>query len=164
VARRGEHLSAERLAQTAVSVYAMARDYSPPGGELAIDRILYGYLEAEWGYVRRQHIVEVDGRRLRIDFWRGTRRPTAIELAVRKHGEGPSKLLAKANEPELRKLARLPRSQAHTRALLLMDLGDKAIDRRTLLRSYEATDSVVRGREIHLVYVRRAKAFVDSVG
>jgi hypothetical protein len=45
-----------------------------------------------------------------------------------------------------------------------MDLGDKAIDRRTLLRSYEATDSVVRGREIHLVYVRRAKAFVDSVG
>jgi hypothetical protein len=155
MARDPRHLSAARLADAAAEVCAMARRYSPVGGELHVDRILYGYLQAAYGYVRRQYAVEVDGQLMRIDFYRGTRQATAIELAVRRAGAGESALLPKANAPEIRKLRRLPPSRARTRVLLLMDFGAKQIAEPTLRSAYSDLARDPAERAIEVIYVRR---------
>jgi len=139
-------MNTETLIATGREVLHMASQYSTAraGAEMAIDRILYGYLQGTYGNVSRQHRVYIGSNKnpKRIDFRYGTSRPVVVELAVRPTNGG-QQLDASANRPELQKLCRIGQSKARLRALLLLDMSPFPLDKESLKQKY---DSIHAGR------------------
>lgn len=106
--------------------------------EREFDQIFYGYLKGCFASMRRQHPVRMYGSRRphRIDFRQGGTQPAVIELAVRP-AIGGSQLHGSSNQSELRKLARVKRSAAQTRFLLLVDLSSHPLSRAALKATYD---------------------------
>lgn len=129
-----------------------------PGGELAADRLLYGFFEAKFGNMSRQHQVTLG----RIDYRFGTTNPVVLEFALRSSGEPSSKLYESQNRSELRKLTRVRPQTARMRVLLLLDRARTSIPKSVLRMGYDQSNAG-RGRferhPVRILYVHRSLSY-----
>lgn len=132
---------------------------SAPKTERGLDPALFAFLQARFGGMTRQIHLRMKGYHLpqRIDFRHGSRHSVFIEFAVRPPSGGPQ-LSAKQNHHELRKLTRVPPSEASMRVLLLMDLAPSCIGEKTLRESYAALNAgpgKFNRSPVSIIYVHR---------
>ncbi len=137
-------------------------DYQrPPSSERTLDPVLYAFLHGKFPdrRISRQKHVRFPGARKPslIDYRVGGPNPTLVEFVVRPPNGG-SELYRGANKAELMKLSRIPAAQAKRGVLLLMDLREKPLPKRSLKASY-ARIHVGPGRiprhPVTIVYVHR---------
>ena len=131
------------------------------GNERKVDPILFGFLEAQFGGISRQHPVPMSGSThpKRIDYRRGGNNPVVIELAVQPRRR-TNTLYGSQNTSELRKLCRI--SSACLRVLLLLDLSDSATERAPLQATYSeqtAGRGNFRRHSVRVVYVHRQTSY-----
>ncbi len=129
--------------------------------ERTVDPILYGFLEAKFGRLSRQHHVPMWGSRhpKRIDYRQGGNNPVVIELAVRPRRR-TNTLCGSKNTSELRKLCRV--SSACLRVLLLLDLSDRATERTLLQATYNeqtAGPGNFQRHSVRVIYVHRQTSY-----
>jgi hypothetical protein len=154
-----------------VDIQSMGKDvlsmldnyYNPPQREMLLDAVFFAYLSARYTNVTRQHHIHLYGssKPQRIDFRLGGNNPVVIELALRSPSGGGA-LAGSQNISELRKLCRVRRSEARLRALLLLDLAERPLKRRTLIGTYEPLHAGAGKFERHpvrIIYVHRTETF-----
>ena len=125
--------------------------------EMRLDPVLYGFLEARFGKMSRQHKVRMHSKQKaqRIDFRYGGSNPVVIEFAVRT-SLSSNTLYGSQNSSELKKLTRIIPSQASLRILLLLDLASSPLAKPSLESTY---NRVTAGRgnfkrhSVRVVYV-----------
>ena len=148
------------------NIIRLLQDYAGSGEyrrEMLLDPVIYGYFEAAFGRMSRQHHVRLHSRPRpqRIDFRHGGSNPVVFEFAVRPPGGG-GHLYGSQNTSELRKLTRVLTSQARLRVLLLVDLLQHPISRENLKRTYDAVNAG-RGRfqrhSVRVIYVHASEEY-----
>jgi len=106
-------------------VLELALQYKPSEHhrELGYDGLLFGYLDACFGKIKRQYRIKMgkSGVPKRIDFRQGGMSPVVVEFAVRTPGR--NEIYGSQNRDEIRKLAR--QRKASARYLILFDLSRK---------------------------------------
>lgn len=150
-------MNTRALTDATLRVISLLNDYSGQHvgkREMQLDPILYGYLEGRFGSFKRQHRLYLRGRTkpLRIDFRRGSTNPVLVEFAVRPPNGGNT-LYGSQNRSELRKLSRIPQSQARLRILLLVDLSATPHAKSDLRATYESQTPAADGSNKHSVRV-----------
>jgi len=148
-----------QLGRAAMELMELLVYKSAPKTERGLDPALFAFLQARFGGMTRQIHLRMKGYRLpqRIDFRHGTNNFVFIEFAVRSP-DGGSQLGAKQNHHELRKLTRVPPSEASMRVLLLMDLASSCIGEKTLRDSYAALNAgpgKFNRSPVSIIYVHR---------
>ena len=133
-------LKTEDIVAAANALLNLRKDYSnPPKRERELDPLFYAFMKGHLGKLKvsRQHLVYFTGksRPSRIDYRIGGTNPILLELAVRSP-TGVQELMGPQNSKELKKLSKIPTSQAKRRVLLLLDLNAKSISKATLKASY----------------------------
>jgi len=118
-------ISKKQLLQACERVVELAQQYKPTEHhrEMGYDGLLFGFLEASFGKIRRQHQIWMGKSRVpkRIDYRQGGTSPVVIEFAVRTPGR--NEIYGSQNRDEIRKLAR--QRKASGRYLVLLDLSRK---------------------------------------
>lgn len=119
-------------------VAVLAAQYKPGDHhrEMGYDGLLFGYLDARFGKMKRQHRITMGASSMpkRIDFRQGGTNPVVIEFVVRTPDR--NEVYGSQNRDELRKLARQKKAKA--RYLLLLDLSKQApLDIKKLQSTYE---------------------------
>lgn len=139
----------------------LGRNHGLHGNERKIDPVLFGFLEAKFGGISRQHQVPMCGgsHPKRIDYRQGGNNPVVIELAVRPR-QRANTLYGSHNRSELRKLCRV--SSACLRVLLLLDLSDNATARTSLQATYDEQTSGpgnFQRNSVRVIYVHRQSSY-----
>lgn len=150
-------ITKESLMAACSRVVALAAQYKPSEHhrELGYDGLLFGYMDACFGKMKRQHQVWIGKSKWpkRLDFRQGGVRPVVLEFAVKTPGR--NEIAAKGNAPELRKLTRQHR--ASTRYLILFDLsGNPPVDTSILWSDYDAINGgpgKFKRRAVQILYV-----------
>ena len=152
--------------EAARTLMHLRADYSnPPNSERGLDPLLYAYLKAAHPRVRvtRQMNIHFSGssRPSRIDFRLGGSNPSVVELAVRPWN-GAQQLQGPQNLSELRKLSKVPITQAKRRILLLVDLKKGALSKDFLKATYDPLHAG-QGKKVRhtvtVVYVHQSSSF-----
>ncbi len=104
-------------------VLLLARQYRPtePHREMGYDGLLFGFLDARFGKMRRQYQITVGPSKLpkRLDFRQGGTSPVVIEFATRTRGR--NEVYGSQNRSEIQKLSR--QRKASLRCLILLDVS-----------------------------------------
>lgn len=131
-------MNIDEIAAAARAVLALRAKYTkPPCREMALDLPLFAYLSARHGAMTRQVPVQLGvAKPKRIDFRHGGTNPVVIEFVVRS-ASGLGTIYGSQNRSELRKLSRIPQSQAKLRALLLMDVSPSPLEKPVLKSTYD---------------------------
>jgi hypothetical protein len=138
-------------------VVALANQYKPKDHhrEMGYDGLLFGFLEAQFGMIKRQHriFIGTSRRPKRLDFRQGGTRPVVIELAVRTPAR--NEIYGSQNASEISKLTR--QRKASARYLLLFDLSKRdPMDLEDLWNSYRTVNGGVgkfKRMPVRVIYV-----------
>src|SRR5262245_47898774 len=138
-------------------VVELAREYKPQEHhrEMGYDGLLFGFLEAQFGKMKRQHKVWIGKSPWpkRLDFRQGGSSPVVLEFAVRTPGR--NEIHGSQNGSEIGKLTR--QRKASARYLLLFDLsGDLPMDTDDLWNSYRRLNGGVgkfTRKPVQVIYV-----------
>lgn len=123
-------------------VLTLAKQYRPKDHhrEMGYDGLLFGYLDACFGKMKRQHQIHIGKSRRpkRIDYRQGGTSPVLIEFAARTPNR--NEIYGSQNRDEIQKLTR--QKSASARYLLLLDMSGKSpIDRDQLRDTYREISS-----------------------
>jgi hypothetical protein len=138
-------------------VIALASEYKPKDHhrEMGYDGLLFGYLDAAFGKMKRQHRIWIGKSRLpkRLDFRQGGTSPVVLEFVVRTPGR--NEIYGSQNGSEIGKLTR--QRKASARYLVLFDLskGDP-LDTQDLWKSYSKLNGGVgkfKRKPVQVIYV-----------
>jgi hypothetical protein len=157
-------ISKKALIKSCQRVLKMASEYKPKDHhrEMGYDGLLFGFLDAKFGKVKRQHKIRIGKSRSpkRLDFRQGGTSPVVIEFVVRTPGR--NEIYGSQNGSEIGKLTR--QRKASTRYLVLFDLsGEAPMDTKDLWESYRKLNGGVgkfTRKPVQIIYVHPKK--VDS--
>lgn len=158
------HVSVSAVKKAAREVIDLLGEYAGkhvPSREMLIDPVLYALLRGRHEKVKRQHTLPLVKKRKkakRIDFRCGGSNPAVLEFAVRPP-KGGGQLYGSQNVSELRKLTRVPKTQARLRILLLVDLCANPLDVGNLKATYKCVSSgpgKFARQAVRVVYVHRS--------
>jgi hypothetical protein len=145
-------------------VIELATQYKPKDHhrEMGYDGLLFGFLDAKFGGMKRQHKIWIGKSRSpkRLDYRQGGTRPVVIEFVVRTPGR--NEIYGSQNGSEIGKLTR--QRKASTRYLVLFDLSEEApMDTKDLWQSYRKLNGgrgKFKRKPVQIIYVH--PGFVDS--
>ena len=157
-------ITKKALMQACQRVVELAVQYKPKDHhrEMGYDGLLFGFLDAAFGGLKRQHKVWIGKSKWpkRIDFRQGGTSPVVLEFVVQTPGR--NEIHGSQNGSEIGKLTR--QRKASARYLLLFDLsGDSPMDTQDLWKSYRKLNGGVgkfTRKPVQVIYIH--PDFVDD--
>lgn len=150
-------ITKKTLLQACQRVVELAAQYKPKEHhrEMGYDGLLFGFLDASFGKMKRQHKVRIGKSKWpkRIDFRQGGTSPVVLEFVVRTPGR--NEIHGSQNASEIGKLTR--QRKASARYLLLFDFsGESPINTADLWKSYRKLNGGVgkfTRKAVQVIYI-----------